>query len=213
MFVQEIERRHSARRAEGAAFPEVDVRRVWRAVLAQLHEESLIGGESTDARIERLCVEYECRVNPVWPMPGALDALKALRSAGVLLGVVSNAQFFTPLLFQAFWKKSPAELGFENDLCLWSWVSLEAKPGDALFKKAAEELMARGIAPPETLYIGNDMRNDILPAARVGFRTALFAGDKRSLRLREDDPECANLAPDAIVSEWGQLIAIVARMG
>ena len=208
LFVEEIERVHAARRAEGIAFPEVDVRRIWRAALMRLQKKSPIRGELADARIERLAVEYECRVNPVWPMPGALDALEALRGAGILLGIVSNAQFFTPLLFEAFWEKPPVDLGFDLDLCFWSWETLEAKPGDALFgKKAAEKLVARGIAPGETLYVGNDMRNDVLPAARAGFRTALFAGDKRSLRLREDDADCADIAPDAVVTEWGQVVA------
>ena len=51
------------------------------------------------------------------------------------------------------------------------------------------------------------MRNDILPAACAGFKTALFAGDRRSLRLRASDARCAKLSPDLIVTDLRQLIA------
>ena len=57
--------------------------------------------------------------------------------------------------------------------------------------------------------MGNDMLNDILPARSVGFRTALFAGDKRSLRLRRDDPRCNNLKPDMILTDLIQLVGLL----
>jgi putative hydrolase of the HAD superfamily len=50
------------------------------------------------------------------------------------------------------------------------------------------------------------MLNDIFPAKITGFQTALFAGDKRSLRRRTDDPRCRNLKPDLVVTDLGQLI-------
>ena len=41
----------------------------------------------------------------------------------------------------------------------------------------------------------------------VGFKTALFAGDGRSLRPRESDDRCRGLSPDLIVTDLRQLIA------
>jgi putative hydrolase of the HAD superfamily len=55
------------------------------------------------------------------------------------------------------------------------------------------------------LYIGNDIRNDIWPADRLGCRTALFAGDARSLRLREDDERLSDVKPDRVVTALGQI--------
>ena len=63
-----------------------------------------------------------------------------------------------------------------------------------------------GIPVNAALYLGNDMLNDIYPAQKVGFKTALFAGDARSLRLREDDPGCKNLSPDIIITDLIQLL-------
>jgi putative hydrolase of the HAD superfamily len=64
-----------------------------------------------------------------------------------------------------------------------------------------------GIAAESALYVGNDLRNDIQPAAQAGFRTALFAGDRRSLRLHRDDQQCRDLSPDWVVTDLGQLAA------
>jgi putative hydrolase of the HAD superfamily len=74
------------------------------------------------------------------------------------------------------------------------------------FKKAAAALSAMGLKPAASLYVGNDMLNDIYPAKQLGFQTALFAGDTRSLRLRPDDPRCANLSADLVLTELSQLI-------
>ena len=71
------------------------------------------------------------------------------------------------------------------------------------------ELKAKGIQPVSVLYLGNDMLNDIYPARTVGFQTALFAGDRRSLRLRKDDPRCAALSPDLVVTDLGQLPQLI----
>jgi putative hydrolase of the HAD superfamily len=55
------------------------------------------------------------------------------------------------------------------------------------------------------------MLNDMLPAYAEGFQTALFAGDKRSLRLREDDPRCKNLSPDLVITDLRQLVKQVLK--
>ena len=128
-------------------------------------------------------------------MPGLKETLAAIRERGLLLGIVSNAQFYTPLLFEAFLGAPPDELGFTPDCCVWSYREREGKPSTALYEKLATALEASSIAPDQTLYVGNDVRNDIRPAQRIGFKTALFAGDQRSLRLRQDDPECAAIKP------------------
>ena len=63
----------------------------------------------------------------------------------------------------------------------------------------------RGIAPAQVLLVGNDMLNDVLPAWKTGMRTALFAGDERSLRLREGDPRLDVFGPDLVLTDLGQL--------
>ena len=146
----------------------MEIRAIWKEVLTRLIEDGAIKGNLTMAAVETLAVEYECRVNPVWPMPGARELLDALQQRGMVLGVVSNAQFFTPLLFEAFFRTPLSQLGFEPALCQWSFEALEAKPSDRLFRNTLDALHARhGMDPAQVLYVGNDWLNDILPAARL----------------------------------------------
>ena len=199
-LLQAIRATHERLKRESVAFPEVDIREEWRVVLEQLERQGIISGDLSDERIERVSVEYEFRVNPVWPMPGMADALRQLAECGIVLGIVSNAQFFTPLMFPALAGASLETFGFRPDLCAWSYQLREAKPSVKLFRAALAPLRERyGIAPENTLYVGNDMLNDIWTAAQCGLRTALFAGDRRSLRLRKDDPRCVGLEPDLIL--------------
>ena len=136
-------------------------------------------------------------------MPGASETLVTLRGRGLTLGIVSNAQFYTPLLFPALLGRDLEELGFEEDLCLFSYQHGVAKPGPALYRILHERLDQRGIAPAETLYLGNDAHKDIHPAAELGFHTVLFAGDNRSLRLHSD--QTALHSPDALITNLAQL--------
>lgn len=180
--------------------PEIEVRSVWKQVLEKL---SL---SASDETVERLAVEYECRVNPTWPMPGALEILRELHGRGLPIGIVSNSQFYTPLLFPALMQTTLADLGLDDDLSAWSYRLLEAKPSPRLFEQALDGLKHKyNIAPSETLYVGNDMLNDVWAAAQAGCRTALFAGDRRSLRRRESAPQCAALRPGAVLTNLNQL--------
>jgi putative hydrolase of the HAD superfamily len=187
LFAAAVTAKHEKLRAK-TAFPEIDVREIWAGILR-------VNGQAA----AEAALRFELAVNPVYPMPGLEDMLAKTAAAGIFLGIVSNAQFFTPLLFDAFLGKSPKALGFLPKLCLYSFQEKEAKPSPRLFRKAAGVLESLGIRPGETLYTGNDMLNDVWAAKEAGFRTALFAGDGRSLRLRKDDNRCRDLKPDFIV--------------
>jgi putative hydrolase of the HAD superfamily len=97
----------------------------------------------------------------------------------------------------------------DPELTFYSYRFEVAKPSLALFRLAVEKLRLKGVSPSAALYIGNDMLNDIYPAKTIGFQTALFAGDKRSLRLRTDDPRCKNLNADIIITDLIQLIPYI----
>ncbi len=199
---------HVRMREAGTEYPEVEMAKMWRETLTAPAESGLpVDAGGID--LERLAVEYESRVNPVWPMPSALECLRSLRQRGLILGIVSNAQFFTPLAWTAVCGQSLEQMGVATSMQFLSYQHHQAKPGDYLYLQARASLSLMGVSGGETLYIGNDMRNDILPAFRTGFVTALFAGDRRSLRLREDDPEIAGLQPDIVVTDLLQILDVV----
>jgi len=121
------------------------------------------------------------------------------------MGIISNAQFYTPLLFNWYLESEPEDLGFFTDLIIFSYQEGHAKPSGMLFDIAVERLNQYNISPQSVVYVGNDMLNDIYPADRVGFQTALFAGDARSLRLRDNDPRCSAVSANIVITDLIQL--------
>lgn len=209
LLEQAIREDHASMRARGIEYPEVDILAVWAVVLARLGP-AVRQQAVNPARLRLLAVEYECRTNPVWPMPGLRELLGELSRRGMPLGIVSNAQFYTPLLFPALAQAELVALGFDPNLCAFSYRLREAKPSTRLFTGVLDRLQEHyGIPPRQALYVGNDRLKDIWPAARLGLRTTLFAGDRRSLRLREDDPRCAETTPDTAITQLGQLLALL----
>jgi len=201
-----IEASHAASRRAGIDYPEVDIVAIWRQVVTELGAQGVLEPRHWPrADLERLAVEYEARANPVWPMPGLEACLRSLSEGGLLLGVVSNGQFYTPELFPALLGGPAERWGFDRDLQYYSYRHGLAKPGLDLYEMAGEALEGRGVGRAEVLSVGNDMLNDIHPAARVGFRTALFAGDRRSLRLREGELPLDGLEPDLVLTHLGEL--------
>ena len=211
----QIDHWHEAARENGIDFPEVEISRVWKKLIERFQALELLKPDDDPQRVLQLAVEYECRVNPVWPMPAALKTIENLKARGVRLGIVSNAQFYTPLTIEALFGNPLEELGFDPELCVFSYKELRAKPSVELFQRVATKPTGEGgtlenkVDWSKTLYVGNDMLNDIWTAAQVGCRTCLFAGDRRSLRLREDDKRCKGLIPDAIVDHLHQITEMV----
>ncbi len=204
-----IRRRHAELHGQGIDCPEVDILETWRAVCRSAADNGYISRNYSESNLYFLACEYETRSNPVWPMGDIAGLLMQLRQKNIVLGIISNAQFYTPLLFPALLGKTAAELGFKDDICIYSYRTSRAKPSAELFPPLCSVLRdTYGILPRETLYVGNDMRNDIWTARQAGCSNALFAGDLRSLRLREDHPCCKNLAADAIVVSLDQVYSL-----
>jgi putative hydrolase of the HAD superfamily len=195
-LVQTIEDEHRRLIADGIDYPEIKIDQIWKQIL---------DSDDLDS-VRRFAIEYELIVNPVFPMPNLDKILTVCREKNLTMGLISNAQFFTPLLFEWFLQAKPEDLGFHSELIFLSYRLGHAKPSLVPFEKAAAVMNALGLRPAASLYVGNDMLNDIYPAKQLGFQTALFAGDARSLRLRTDDSRCVNLSADLVLTDLSQLI-------
>jgi putative hydrolase of the HAD superfamily len=191
-----IEIKHRILKNQGIDYPEIKIDEIWQQIL----------GRGNIQRVRQFAIEYELIVNPVYPMPNLEKMLAACRQQNLAMGIISNAQFYTPLLFEWFLGDRMENLGFDPELIFLSYRSGCAKPSETLFKMAAAAIEAKGLDTAAALFVGNDMLNDIYPAHQHGFQTALFAGDARSLRLRTDDPRCRDLTADLILTDLGQLV-------
>jgi len=103
------------------------------------------------------------------------------------------------------------ELGLKDELLHWSFEEKMKKPGLTFYENFIKKLNSfdPAISPSEVLYVGNDMLKDIYPARELGMKTALFAGDQRSLKWRKEDERCKTLQPDLIITKFVHLVECV----
>jgi putative hydrolase of the HAD superfamily len=196
-----IQAEHHQAKMGGVDHPEVQIEQVWSKILP-LKEAAMV---------RSFAVEFEMTMNPVWPMPGLNALIHACRNSGLRLGIISNAQFYTPYLFEWFLGKDLQTLGFDPQLTFFSYQYGRAKPSRYLFKLAVEKLEDFGFSVAHVAYVGNDLRNDVAAAQDVGFQTILFAGDARSLRMRDDDPACNHIDPDLRITHLDQLTSYLLK--
>ncbi len=209
-FYEVIQDDHKIATKRGTSFPEVVIEEIW---------EKVFDGPMRRGQVELPCdfdmqlfaLEFETRVNPVWPMPDLREVLTTLKRQQYTLGIISNAQYFTPKIVETFLESSLEENGFKPENCFFSYEHRVAKPGTDLYEAAAKSLANQGIEARHTLYVGNDMLNDMQPASQIGMKTALFAGDRRSLRLRKDDARMLPMHPDVTLTRLSDILACLPR--
>lgn len=210
-YLAAIRATHIQLKEEGIATPEVEIRDIWRTILTEQQRQLTIDSTLLTAeRIAAFAITLELLTNPAQLSPHINETLMSMKQAGFTLGIISNAQFYTPLIVSHLIGKSLPALGFNPALCYWSYEQRVAKPAISCFEQsavAAERLT--GATVDQMLYIGNDLRNDIIPAAAVGMRTCLYCGDKRSLRLYPERTDINRQRADTWLSDYRQLHALL----
>jgi FMN phosphatase YigB (HAD superfamily) len=163
-----IARQHALARSRGIPYPEV----CWPSVVAEALPDlsALSLGDRDEFLYQQACLWHTVRL-----AAAARETLRDLRARGLLLGLASNAQGYTLRELQE--ALQPHGLGldlFEPELCFWSFAHGFSKPDPHVFQILAARLQARGIAPAETLMVGDRLDNDLDPAKAHGWQTWLL---------------------------------------
>ena len=210
---EQVKKQHEELKTKGHPYPDVDIFEVWKNMFEAAENKGLIKLSGNESWADTIMV-FELLSNRVYPMPGMKDILLKIKKQGLPIGIVSNAQFYTPIIMNYFLTgefstDQHIDL-FEEDLSVYSYKELRAKPDTALFDKFIPVLNSKyNIEPSETIFVGNDMLKDVYTATKAGLRTVLFAGDERSLRLREDDARVKGMFPNFIINDLQQLTEII----
>ena len=129
--------------------------------------------------------------------------------AGFAQGLLADGQSFTLVqLLRAL--QGPTRLSsvgrlFTPGCVVMSYDVGVRKPSRTLFATAVEAFERIGLTPEEVLYVRNRLPDDLWIAKQVGFRTALFAGDKNSLQASADDLLQPDLRPDRLLTKLTQI--------
>lgn len=212
-FRQSVKDFHEQKRTADKPYPEIDISQIWEDIIKSRQNLNQLVVE------DPLCIRcfvfvFEILSNRIYPMPGMKELLDHLASLNYPLGIISNAQFYTPVILNYFLHDSVTDSEevppFDPDLTVFSYKHMRSKPDMFLFQLLKEQCQRKyGLFADEILFIGNDMFRDIYPAFLAGFKTALFAGDTKSLRLRQDKPELKKIVPDYIITDLMQLKTIL----
>jgi putative hydrolase of the HAD superfamily len=139
-------------------------------------------GEVDDDLFERYTAEKARIPDVITPFPDAVGTLRALRSGGIRVGVLTNG----PSGMQRR-KLEVSGLGPELDAVTISGEIGVAKPDPEAFRIALERL---GTRPEETAMVGDSLENDVLGGLEAGLAEVVWMPGLRT----GDAPEGAHLA-------------------
>jgi FMN phosphatase YigB (HAD superfamily) len=197
--------------------PELLCERIWENIVNKLmgneykYDGAMYGPLSEF--VKKIAYFYHASIQGAGCYDGAADALEMVASRGAKQGLLADAQCFTV----AQLTRSLKTQNEHADVSRWLPGSLRVlsfdhkakKPSDTLWNAAVKTLAAQGVSPAETLHVGSSIARDIAPAKKLGFRTALFAGDKGSLQATPDQLKDPSTRPDAMITELAQVAELL----
>lgn len=197
--------------------PEVNAVQVWQVLIERLgkkeysYDEGLYG--DLDEYAEKVAYFFHSALQGVGPAPNALAALQAVADAGFTQGIVADAQPFSGVqLMRALRKQGPVpSLGdlFKKECFSLSFREGARQPSQALFATCVDQFKRQGIEAKEIVFISSRLRDELAIAKKFGLRTALYAGDKNSLRASSADLKEPDLRPDRILTDLAQVRQIL----
>jgi putative hydrolase of the HAD superfamily len=148
--------------------------------------------------IERVMeLEQDGWLNSVHVGPDVVETLGWLRSAGLRLGIVSNAAYRPALMRRQVDALGLA--GFFDALTFSSAVGVR-KPNPRIYQDALRQL---AVEPQATLFVGDRLREDVRGPQSLGMRGVLL----REWRREED-----SRGADFVIDRLSQLRPIVERL-
>lgn len=203
---------HDQAKGKGVALPEIAIEKIWEIIITILkrngYEIPLDGSVSVREFSRKVAWTYNFHALGRELYPGVVDALSGLKNKNMVLGLLSNAQFYTPIDLTLMVRDQSNntfddifEL-FDDELSFLSYEYLVAKPDQLLFRKLYDALYEYQILPSQTVFVGNDLVTDIEPAQRIGMKTAFFTGDSNSTFMGELR---GTVIPDITFTSWEDL--------
>jgi FMN phosphatase YigB (HAD superfamily) len=201
----------------GEKYPEIAADRVWEAIVKKLlqKEYSFDAGffGSLNEFSRKLSYFFHVSLQGTQGYAGLSEALTHVARSHLMQGLLADAQCFTTVQLQRALSRQDksARLSDLVDPALHT-LSFEQrcrKPSERLFRNMMALLAARGITSDQVLHVGASVPLDVVPAKRLGMKTALFAGDKGSLQASADQLKEPPTRPDVLLTELTQIADVV----
>ena len=203
--------------AGGERHPEIQVEKVWEVILKRLLQKDYKFDPGFYGALneysKKVAYFFHASLQGTACYDGAADAMRHVAASGLRQGLLGDGQCFTTVQLRRGLSAQDGSARLDellnDDLVVLSCDLRGKKPSDRLFRTALEKLQAAGVSPHETLHVGSRMLQDIIPAKRLGMKTALFAGDKTSIQATPEQLKESATRPDVLLTELGQIREVV----
>jgi FMN phosphatase YigB (HAD superfamily) len=193
--------------------PEVNSAVVWRRIVGRLaqkeYEFDRVQYGDEDALSEKIAYFFHEMLQGHEAAPDAAAALNFVVNAGLPQGLLADAQCFTltQLVRDLQQQDSSATIArlFRPELVTLSYVEGVRKPSMSLFAGAYRGLKTLGLAPEDVLYVSSRVAGDLAVAKAIGFRTAVYAGEKLGLSVTVEDLQNPDVCPDRLLTSLSQI--------
>lgn len=197
--------------------PVLRVEQVWEGILDRLEQKEFTYDVGTYGDREAFCQKityfYLKSAQGIQVVPDAWKTLRDLHARGVRLGVHAEGQVSTPVqLLRGLAAQGPiTSLGnlFDARLMLWSHEIGDVKTSARGWRALEEGVAAAGLDPGQVLYVGVSIDDELGPARRHGFRTALLAVHKPSIDATPEQLRDEKTKPDCLLTAFSQLSRVV----
>jgi FMN phosphatase YigB (HAD superfamily) len=201
----------------GEKHPEIAAERIWEDILKKLlkkdykFDAGFFGSLNEYSR--KIAYFFHASLQGVGAYPGAAAALAELHSRGVRQGLLADGQCFTIVQLQRCLAQQDDSARLDElidpGLRVLSCEQRARKPSERLFRHLLELLEKEDVSPAEVLHVGSRIGHDIVPARKLGMRTALFAGDRASLQATQEEMKDSATRPDVLLTELTQITEVV----
>jgi histidinol phosphatase-like enzyme len=202
----------------GERYPEIPADKIWENLIKKLFQKDykfdagFFG--SINEYSKKVAYFFHASLQGTTAQPGAAEALKLVKDAGLKQGLLADAQCFSTVQLSRGLKAQDDSLNLDQviapNLRSLSFEVRARKPSDKLFRHAVAQLAAAGIKPEQALHVGSKISRDIAPARKMGMKTALYAGDKNSLEASAEALKDPAQRPDALLTELSQVTHLLA---
>ena len=216
-YLKFLERQRLASTKVKGDVPEVQSREIWRRIFEQLEEkdytyDAALYGDM-DELSEKAAYFFHASLQGVEVSPHALDALQIVAGGHVQQGLLADAQSFT-LVQLLRCLKTQGKLPPWGDVFQSNWIVLSyqvgvRKPSKTLYQTLLQKTRESGMTPQEILYVSSRLDQDLAVAKSLGIQTALYAGDKSSLRATKEEIGNPKLRPDRLLTDLGQIAELL----
>jgi FMN phosphatase YigB (HAD superfamily) len=198
-------------------YPEVGSDRVWEALIKKLFQKDykfdagFFGSLNEFSR--KVAYFFHASLQATAAYSGAAEALRHVAKKGLKQGLLADGQCFTRVQLQRGLagqdKECLLDKLLDKDSTVLSHEIRGRKPSERLFRQVLTALNQQGIAPNQILHVGSSIPRDLVPARRLGMRTALFAGDKTSLQATAEQLKESTGRPDVLLTELKQIAEVI----